>query len=424
MNDGKLDIIITANSPGEVAAWLTPSLKALNEILPQAEFTVFIPPCPFASGREEAIVAALPGVRRIFDRKQLLLFILAGRNLPDFTPGSKGAVLFLGGDLIYAVLLARRLGYPAFAYTEGRVQWQNHFSGFFLPHEQAKNQAVKAGGESEKLHVVGNLMLDAVNLKWPRKSFLNTLRLDEHQPLIGLFAGSRPYEIKHILPMLLGSAEIIARDLKTVQFAVGLSPFVTEEQLTESLESASDILGGVGGELKDITPDNVLGRIWNLKTWSGLELSCVQGWQYDLMAAARLAITIPGSNTAEMAALGLPMVVITPLNKPELIPLQGIPGLVGSLPLIGKQLKRKAVLAYAERIQFTSQPNRWAQKEIVPELRGELRPEDVAVAVGDLMRKPEKLESMSRHLKQIMGKPGATRTMALIIKTALEQHPV
>ena len=433
MTDKKLDIIITANSPGEVATWLTPAIKALRERLSSAEFTVFIPPCTFASGREEAVVAALPGVERTFNRRQLLSFILTGKGLPDFEPGPSGVVLFLGGDLVYAALLARRLGYPAFAYTEGRVQWLNYFSGFLLPHDQARTKALKAGAPGDKLYVVGDLMLDAIEMHWAKADLYDTLRLDANRPVIALFPGSRPQEFKHVLPMLLRSAEIIARDLRAVQFVLGVSPFITEMLLKETLAHPSSALEGTGGELMGAWTgdDSVavsraagkssLGHVWHLKTWAGLELPAVQGWQYDVMGLASLAITIPGSNTAEMAALGLPMLVVTPLNKPESIPLEGIPGLVGGVPLVGTLIKRRAVLAAAKRVQYTALPNRRAQSQIVPELKGELHPEDVAIAVGNLMRNPEKMRTMSKQLKQVMGKPGAARIMAETIAATLEQ---
>lgn len=440
MTKTKLDIIITANSPGEVSTWLTPATKALKERLPESEFTVFIPPCPFASGREEAIVAALPGVQRTFNRRQLLSFILTGKGLPGFNPGPRGVVLFLGGDLAYAALLARRLGYPAFAYTEGRVQWLNQFAGFLLPNDDARTKAIKSGAPGDKLYVVGDLMLDAIEMQWSKADFYEILRLDENRPIIALFPGSRPHEFKHVLPMFLRSAEIISRDLRAVQFVVGVSPFITERLLEETLANPGGALEGTGGELVDAAPSGALrdvdhgmatsrtasrpshlGHVWQIRTLAGLELPAVQGWQYDLMGIGSLAITLPGSNTAEMAALGLPMLVATPLNKPESIPLQGIPGLVGGVPLVGRLMKRRAVLATAKRVKYTSLPNRRAQSEIVPELKGELRPEDVAIAVGNLMRNPDKLRTMSTQLKGVMGEPGAARIMAETIAAAIEQ---
>ncbi len=445
MMDKKIDIIITANSPGEVATWLIPAVRAIAERMPAAEITVFTPPCTFASGREGAVAAALPQIKRIFSAGQLLSFAVFGRQLPDFQPGEQGLVLFLGGDLVYAILLARRLGYPAYAYTNGRAQWAGSFSGFLLPDEQARMKALRSGAPPDKLLVVGDLMLDAVESHWEADEFSQALGLDGEQPVIALFPGSRAPEFRHMLPMFLRSAEIISRDLQTVQFVLSVSPFVTEDLLKDVLADPNPLMEGSGGEIieQSFTADNSgsgggssaaqagsrvsrraggssRGRIWQLKTQGGLSLPAVQGWQHDLMRLAALAVTIPGSNTAEMAAVGLPMVVVTPLNKPELIPLEGIPGLIGGIPLVGRYLKRKAVLAAAKRVKFAALPNMKAQEQIVPELMGILRPEDLAIAVGNLIRNPDKLRAMSSRLKQVMGADGAARRIAEALAAALE----
>ena len=429
-----MDIIITANSPGEVATWLTPAVKALKERLPGAEITVFTPPCTFASGQEAAIIAALPEVKRTFSARQLLSFILTGRQLPDFEPSPNGVVLFLGGDLAYAALLARRLGYPAYAYTEGRVQWVNGFAGFLLPDDQARIKAIRSGAPPYKLYVVGDLMLDAIEFHWERADLYRALQLDENRTVIALFPGSRPHEFGYMLPMFLRSAEIISLDLRAVQFVLSVSPFVTEDFLEDVLVNPNPVLEGTGGEILSVDETeteepvalsrmcapSTLGHIWQIRTWGGLSLPAVQGWQYDIMGLAALGLTIPGSNTAEMAALGVPMVVVTPLNKPEAIPLEGIPGLVGSIPVIGPRIKRKAVLAAAKRVQYAALPNRKVQEELVPELKGELHPEDVAITVGNLMRHPEKMKGISDRLKQVMGSKGAAQMIAETLAVVLD----
>jgi lipid A disaccharide synthetase len=379
-------------------------------------------------------VAALPEVNQTFNARQLLSFVIGGRKLPNFEPGPHGIVLFLGGDLAYAALLARKLGYLAYAYTEGRVQWASRFAGFLLPDDQARMKAIQSGAPPDKLYVVGDLMLDAIRFHWEKADLQQSLRLDEDRAVIALFPGSRPHEFRYMLPMFLRAAEIISRDLRAVQFVVSVSPFVTEDFLADALAHPGSALEGTGGEivaagdseeleevaLSRTCHDAALGHVWQIKTWGGLLLAAVQGWQYDIMGLAALGITIPGSNTAEMAALGIPMVVVTPLNKPEAIPLQGIPGLVGSIPLVGRHIKRKAVLAAAKRVQFAALPNRKAQAEVVPELKGELRPEDIAIAVGNLMRHPEKLKSISDKLKRIMGPSGAANMIAETLAAVLD----
>ena len=89
-------------------------------------------------------------------------------------------------------------------------------------------------------------MLDAIELHWNRTEFLRRLRLDENKAVIALFPGSRPREFRYMLPMLLRSAEIIARDLRAVQFVIGVSPFVTEALLRSTLAEPSLAPDGTG----------------------------------------------------------------------------------------------------------------------------------------------------------------------------------
>src|SRR5690554_7637254 len=85
------------------------------------------------------------------------------------------------------------------------------------------------------------------------------------------------------------------------------------------------------------------GGRWRVTTQRGLTAVAVQGRPYDVMGAADMALTVPGSNTAEMAAAGLPMVVVLPMNLVEKIPLPGAAQYAERLPLVGKRLKRNLV---------------------------------------------------------------------------------
>jgi lipid-A-disaccharide synthase len=84
-----------------------------------------------------------------------------------------------------------------------------------------------------------------------------------------------------------------------------------------------------------------LARPGVVETDGGLRIQAYRGRQYDLMSVSDLAITIPGTNTVELSFFGVPMVVALPLNHPERIPLEGLVGLIGNLPKLGKEVKRR-----------------------------------------------------------------------------------
>ncbi|GAG66674.1 unnamed protein product [marine sediment metagenome] len=95
------------------------------------------------------------------------------------------------------------------------------------------------------------------------------------------------------------------------------------------------------------------------------------------------------------------MVVAIPLNKPEAIPLDGLAGLMGGLPIIGSLIKRQMVKQYSKRIKFAAIPNIRAEREVVPEIRGIIEPTDVAKEVIGLLRSPERLTEMKEELRKI-----------------------
>ena len=67
------------------------------------------------------------------------------------------------------------------------------------------------------------------------------------------------------------------------------------------------------------------------------------------MRAADLAVTIPGTNTLELGIAGVPSLVLLPLNKPEVIPLEGPGHWLSLVPGVGTTLKRQAVRLAAPR---------------------------------------------------------------------------
>jgi lipid-A-disaccharide synthase len=121
----------------------------------------------------------------------------------------------------------------------------------------------------------------------------------------------------------------------------------------------------------------------------------------------------------ELAALGVPMVVIVPTNEPERIPLEGLPGLVGAVPFVGPWVKRRAIQRLAARIGFVALPNRRAGSCVVPEVKGSLTAPDVADPVCELLGSDTERRRMSERLKSIAGGRGAAARLVGLIKDQL-----
>lgn len=421
-----ITIAITANSPGEVAGWVKPAVAAIKTLPFETRVAVFIPPCAFASGAERQVVEAIPGVDLVIGPGPTLRYLLLGITPRNFSPTKYGIVLFLGGDLTYAAMLARKLDYPAIAYTEGRANWIETFTRFAVPYPEMARKLSSRGVPEEKIEIVGNLMLDAVKPESTREETRTRLRADG-RPLLLLMPGSRPAHVEYMVPFYLRVVRPIAGVVPDLMPVLSLSSFVSDAQLAAALAgpSARD-LGETGTYQAGVLGED--GKTdWRhpglLRAEGGLVIPVFRGRQYDLMAAADLALTIPGTNTMELSYLRVPMVVVLPLARPESIPLEGVAGLMGGLPVLGKVLKRRLLpKALAKIGGYTAWPNRLAGRAVVPELKGEIAPEDVSAVTASLLAAPERRKEISARLREIVGGPGASERLAAAVLRVLRAH--
>jgi lipid-A-disaccharide synthase len=404
-------IFIFTSSPGEISGWVKPLVKKLKEREPGIRLIVLLPPCQYASGKEEEVCKQIPEIDMVLGPKKALGFLFLGRAPKNLYPLSKGAILHLGSDLFYSVLLSKKLGWPAFAYTHKFVAWKRYFKKFMVIDEKTKKYLLSKGVKEEQVGVVGNLMLDAVQPQFSREEARNLWKLDPQEPVIGLMPGSRPAHVRYISPFFLKAAELIREEIPSAQFLMSKSPFVSQSLYAQSLrEDEGRVIEGTKGKFKK---DKII-------TEKGLEVSFISGMPYDIMKVCDLILTIPGTNTAEAAFLGTPMVVAAPLHKPDLVPLYGFWGQVGRIPLLGKPLKRLVIRKFNKQIRFVAHPNKRVKREIAPEVRGIIRAGDVAEKAISLLKEPQALKKMSAELKAVMGQPGASDKIVALLKKGSE----
>lgn len=422
------EILFTVNSPGEVSTWLAPTIAALRRLAGESVgVAVHILPCLYASGTEADVIRRMPGVDRVVPPRESLSFIMWGKIPRDWRPAGRGVVVFLGGEMLLAARLARRLRYPAIAYTHGHAGAPQVFHRFLVPREAARARAVAKGAPQERVQIVGDLMVDAaqaVHDERERAALAAPLGLDPGARTVILLPGSRPFELRLALPIMASAAARLGRQ-EPVQFVVVLSPYASREALARALEAVAeeaDVAGhdGAAAEcaraLDAVFPPGggELGARVALSTAEGpVTLMFWRGGSRAAMAAADLALTVPGSNTAELAAWGVPMVVCMPLHRPEEIPLDGVSGYLDRIPGIGRKLKVRAVLSALQRAKFVALPNQIAQEAIVPELISpRLSPHDVAREAGRLLLDGARLADIGSRLVRVMGPAGAAGRVA------------
>ena len=376
-----MEVLITANSPGEIAGWTKPVVKCLLDRNPGLKISVLLLPCSFSSGREKEVAESIRGVQKVYSVGETLGMILTGGR-GRFS--NEKVLLHLGGDLFYAALLSRRLKMPVWAYEWAQKSWDRQFEGYFARDEKNRKTLLKRDIDDNKIHIVGDLLVDSVYF-----------RADDAQPvpkkgemLIGLMPGSRTREALGIMPLLAGVAEKIRERFPKTDFYMPISPFINREKFFGSFPLKPDPkMPGAVIENRDVV----------LRTQKGVEIFLSDD-SMSVMKQSDFIITIPGTTTGEAGTLGIPHLSILPLNKPELIPYIGLIGLLEYVPLIGKPLKAKILMSMSRKKPLLAQPNLRAGKEVIPELMEVVNPDNVFERILPYFENREKLEKMREDL--------------------------
>jgi Lipid-A-disaccharide synthetase len=395
------ELVLAVNGPGELYTWALPMARALRSIQPDLRIVLSLLPCPFASGQEENVARD----SRLFDGittvAQYLKFAVGGAQPSAYSGSKMGLVLQLGGDAMHAIRIAGRLNYPVWRYSF-EPYWNPKLEQLFV-HDQRTLQ--RSSAPKDKLEMIGNLTADALAFE---------AKIEKQQGLdILLLAGSRGFEALHMLPLFAACAEKIAAQVKDVRFHWIRSNMLDATMLARAY-AAKEMLeyGGVSTQ-----PDGQF-----LMTQNGTRIRIVEESQrYAYMKLADLALTIPGTNTLELGIVGVPSIVALPLQKLELIPIEGPLQFVGMIPWLGTFIKRAAVNAFLERTPFISLPNRFANEAIQLELRGLINSDDIATRAISLLQHPEARAHMIERLNTTMPKPGTADKLARRVIARLEQ---
>ncbi len=411
------DILILSNGPGELTTWVYPFLKALDisfERSPKSTITkprisIALSPCQNASGRESQLAASFPNVDRVLVQDQFFDFLLWGRT-PNWEWSKQGIVIFLGGDQFFAVAIAQRLGYKTLIYAEWEARWYRYVDLFAVRNQAIANKIPTQF--REKATIIGDLMVDQVSKDLPNESLLTKLTNK-----ICFMPGSKGHKLKIGVPLMIAIADILKQKSPNLEFAIALAPTTTAETLAKYAQISFPTPDSAGATA--ILSDG------NLLTAKGTTISIDHEFPaHNLLKSSQICITTVGANTAELASLNQPMIVLLPTNFADMkVGWDGLLGLLASAPLLGKILSNSInsilISQIQNRGQLLSWPNIWAGEAIVPELLGALTPTQVATEILFYLDRPEELAKMRDRLKQVCGETGAASKLATMVINAI-----
>ena len=289
-------------------------------------------------------------------------------DFPDFNFRLAGALHRLGVPVVYYVCP------QLWAWRRGRLRAMRRFvrrALVIFPFEAAIYR--EAGIPVE---FVGHPLVELCQARETRADFLRAGGLDPAGPTVALLPGSRPNEVRAILPELVRSAPLIRRRVPAAQFLVARAPHLDDELFAP--------LGALSA--------------------AGVPLAVVESRTDDVLAASDVAVTASGTATVQAALHGLPLVIVYRLSP----------------------LTYRLVRTFAH-VETVGMVNLIAGRRIVPELvQDALTAEAVRDEVVRFLLDAEAADRTRQALGQVrerLGGAGASgRAAAAVLETARAQR--
>ena len=398
----KLDLIIFSNGPGEISTWVSPVVERLvsKGINRGYRILLIIHPCQFSSGTEHIVAEKLKFFDAVIEPKEYIKMLVFPRISKRYNLKKRGVVISLGGDLLHPVLFRRRLkgDYKLYAYTNNPSHGKK-YEKIFVRDRYVFNKGIESGVGKDVMMEVGDLVYSSIKKLWSKDEVRNSLKLKNDEKMIVFMPGSRDFEVIYMLPVFLKVVEKVRERLSNARFFILKSPFAGYDLMLRALNKAYTIKEAevTGGRLVEDRVENNLKERYKIITDNSVEIPILEGGLEKWGEGIDLAVTLPGTNNIQLAYRGIPALVVAALNKPEVIPIEGIAGLLKWLPG-GKYLLRAAVKKYVKKFPFASLPNIYTNKMIYPEIFGIIQTNDIVNRLVDIV-KNEQIEEIKDRLK-------------------------
>lgn len=397
-------VIITVNGPGEISAWLTPLSRALKAADPGIRVVACLLPCVFSSGAERAVVERIDSVDAVAGIPESLALVFRRRWPPGFSAEADTLVLHLGGEMSLTVLLARRLRARAFAYAEHPAPILKRFDRIFF--NGLNRMPPKIG--TRRTEELGEMMVDSARAK-----LAEAAGVKRDPKTVAIFPGSRAYMAEFLLPYFAAAADRIAAERPGVSFVLPKSDYIDDAVYRDMPPPPEDR----DWEAVAVTHHAKDGAEW-FETAAGTRIEILPN--REVLARSGAAMTLPGTNTGELAAAGVPMVTVLPTYRrcAEAVPLPGLAGHVARIPVIGMKLKVFAAGLALKKQRLLSIPSRRSGREIAPELIGRNLQDAIAREVIALI--DDDARTTAAAVRDAMGPPGAADRLATVLVAAFD----
>ena len=407
-------VVIVSNGPGELSTWVKPVLdylveqnhKCINSNLPKYKLVLTLVPCPHATGQEFSVANDWQIFDLIIPAKRFLKLLLKPSSFGNWP--KKGVVVFLGGDQFWNILLAKRLGYQSITYAEWIARWPRWNLHIAAMNEEVRNKLPKKF--KKKCQVIGDLMADINNNLSPINEISNG-------KWIAILPGSKKAKLSIGIPFFLEVADNISENGDDVNLMIPIAPTTEIKDFLYFQSDKNPITKYYSSKIKSIK--KIENSIFDfvLETCKNTKIFILnQNSNHNILSQCKLALTTVGANTAELAAINLPMIVVLPTQHLNAMNAwDGIFGIIGKINLLNRIQTFLIKRYYLKNKKFLAWPNIKANKQIIPERVGIISPKEISDEVIYLLNKNTILLEQKINLLKIRGKKGAIKKLSNLI---------
>ena len=410
-------VVIVSNGPGELATWVKPVLdylikqksKSKNLNIPNYKLVLSLVPCPNATGKEYTVANDWQILDLIIPAKNFLKLLIKPSLFGSWP--RNGVVVFLGGDQFWNVLLAKRLGYKSITYAEWIARWPRWNLHIAAMNEDVRNIIPKKF--KKKCQVIGDLMADV-------KNNLSPIHEINNKKWIAILPGSKKAKLSIGIPFFLEVADRIKECEDNINLMIPIAPTTELEDFIFFQSAKNPITKYYSSNIKSIK--KIENSIFNyvLETCKNTKIFILQqNSNHNILSQCKLALTTVGANTAELAAINLPMIVVLPTQHLNAMNAwDGIFGIIGRIKLLNRIQTFIIKRWYLKNNKFLAWPNIKANKQIIPERVGIITPKDISDEAIYLLNEKNLLVEQKLNLLKMRGKKGAIKKLSnLILET-------
>jgi len=410
-------VVIVSNGPGELATWVKPVLDyliqqkstSINSNTPKYKLILSLVPCPNATGKEFKVANDWQILDLIIPAKHFLKLLLKPSLFGTWP--KTGVVVFLGGDQFWNILLAKRLGYQSITYAEWIARWPRWNLYIAAMNNEVRNKIPNKF--KKKCQVIGDLMADV-------KNNLSPINEIDNKEWIAILPGSKKAKLSIGIPFFLEVADHIKGCEKNINLMIPIAPTTELKDFIFFQSNKNPISKYYSSKIKSIKKIENSIFDYVLETSKNTKIFILnQNSNHNILSQCKLAITTVGANTAELAAINLPMIVVLPTQHLNAMNAwDGIFGIIGKITFLNRFQTFVIKRWYLKNNKFFAWPNIKANKQIIPERIGIISPKDIADEAINLLNEKNILSEQKLNLLKIRGKKGAVKKLSnLILKT-------